>query len=606
MAELSLDINAGRFEAVAGIANPLAINSDTVRRIIYDICGFGNRFVGTEGEARARGFVERSFKDAGLDNVRCEAVDILNYFPRSAKCNAVGSDAVFRCVGLQYTSSGTAEGVAVYLGRPSSLEELQDMENWLPSLEGKVVVLHTYWPWMFADHLVARNVAAIVAISETPGGTMSHITAQLYPVNPAPDYEGRPLSIPGVTMDRNDGALLVAMIANGETKLRVVHEAEYHSVRTANVVGEIRGELAENIVLGAHYDTQFEGVGAQDNATGLAALIAIAREAARCDLRRTVTFVAFCAEEQGMWGATEYCRQHLNELDSTAAMINMDALAWAIPGSRALLADPSMISYAQACAEQAGWPIEVTTNASLLRAADLNPFIDAGVPACWFWMFPPQHPFYHSTGDTIGLLDMEAVTEVANVAAFTAYRLATDPFLKLGRATGLEEAVPADSASGPLTLKDLDRHLEQLRLDLSVIRVTVRLDVEGKNFPALGEAAAPGTVFIRSDESLDQRNAATAQWVIRNRALLVQPDLSTSEVRAPGPLVDAYGVQAQMLAPVLSRGEVVGWVSVHSAEPRCWSRRDEQLASTAADRIASCLDRLAEDTFAALGWKVLF
>ncbi|MGE0237273.1 MAG: M20/M25/M40 family metallo-hydrolase [Parvibaculaceae bacterium] len=583
-----------------------SIDRDAVKGLIGDICAIGNRFVGTAGEAKARRFVEERFRLAGLHDVRCEPVEILNYEPQKAVCEVAGSSKSFRCVGLQYTASASVEAEALYLGRPTSLDDLEAMERRLPPLAGKVAILHSYWPWLFADHLIARGVAAIVVISETPGGTISHLSAQLYPVNPGPAFEGRPLSVPGVTMDRDDGGLLVGLIASGETRLRVVHEADYKPVKTANVIGEIKGEGSECIVLGAHYDTQFEGEGAQDNATGLGALIAIAERWATAgdSLHRTVKFVAFCAEEQGMWGATEYCRSHAGELGATVAMVNMDALAWGIRGQRALLADPSIADYAEARAREIGWPVEITTNASLLRAADLNPFIDSGVPACWFWLFPPQHPYYHSAGDVIALLDIDAVAEVANVAAYMAHCLASDRSLDLGRAVGLPDAVAQPDGSDALAR--LDERLEQLRRGLSVMRVTLRLDVAGKNFPALGESVAEGAASIRQDESLDQRGAATAQWVMRNRKILVQPDFTTSGVDAPGPLIKAYGVKAQMLAPVLSGGEVVGWVSIHSARPRDWTAADEKLATIAANQCAADLDLLADAVRAKSGWTLVY
>jgi Zn-dependent M28 family amino/carboxypeptidase len=129
-----------------------------------------------------------------------------------------------------------------------------------------------------------------------------------------------------------------------------------------------------------------------------------------------------------------YCRRHAVELDSTVGMVNLDALAWAYPARRALYADPSIHDFAAAQARSLGWlPVE-EVEASLLAGADLNPFIDAGVPACWFWRYPPPHPYYHSEGDDPDFLDLELVAETADVAAATAFSLAQDPDLDLGRA----------------------------------------------------------------------------------------------------------------------------------------------------------------------------
>ena len=73
-------------------------------------------------------------------------------------------------------------------------------------------------------------------------------------------------------------------------------------------------------------------------------------------------------------------------------------------------------------------------DASAFPGSDHNPFIDAGVPACFFWRNPPRHPYYHTAGDTPEILDFAVVAETAEVARVTAERLVTNRDLDLGRA----------------------------------------------------------------------------------------------------------------------------------------------------------------------------
>ncbi len=186
-------------------------------------------------------------------------------------------------------------------------------------------------------------------------------------------------------------------------------------------------------MLGGHYDTQLEGVGACDNATGVAATIELARVAAAHPRRRTLTFVAFGDEEHGFHGGVDYCRRHAATLERTAGMICLDALAWVYPGRRSVHADPSFQAYAIARATEVGWPPEDVVDASLLLGSDHNPFIDAGVPAAWFWRYPPQHFGYHSTGDALELVDFALVAEVTAVVGHTAFSLADEPGSPLGR-----------------------------------------------------------------------------------------------------------------------------------------------------------------------------
>jgi maleate isomerase len=140
----------------------------------------------------------------------------------------------------------------------------------------------------------------------------------------------------------------------------------------------------------------------------------------------------------------------------------------------------------------------------------------------------------------------------------------------------------------------VDDDLEQLRSALEVDRVTLRLDVDGLNFPVIGEALAPTASSIHGDDTVDQRGAATAQWVMRHRQTLVQPDVLSAEPPPPPALVELYGVAAQILSPVVRGASVVGWVSVHASMPREWTERDVGLVdATARDLVSSAEELIA-------------
>jgi hypothetical protein len=118
------------------------------------------------------------------------------------------------------------------------------------------------------------------------------------------------------------------------------------SAPAANVVGVLEGSdprlKNEVIVVGAHYDHLGRGgegsgslgregdvhYGADDNASGTAGLLELARifAAERERMRRTVVFVAFGGEEEGLIGSSHYVRHPARPLEQTAAMLNMDMI----------------------------------------------------------------------------------------------------------------------------------------------------------------------------------------------------------------------------------------------------------------------------------------
>lgn len=119
-------------------------------------------------------------------------------------------------------------------------------------------------------------------------------------------------------------------------------------VETSNIIGVIEGEgpnAHETIVIGAHYDHLGDGAygsrarrdqrglihnGADDNATGTAAVMELARRFAARDKKpgRRLVFICFTAEEMGLLGARHYVENPTFPLEDTVAMINFDMIGW--------------------------------------------------------------------------------------------------------------------------------------------------------------------------------------------------------------------------------------------------------------------------------------
>jgi maleate isomerase len=125
-------------------------------------------------------------------------------------------------------------------------------------------------------------------------------------------------------------------------------------------------------------------------------------------------------------------------------------------------------------------------------------------------------------------------------------------------------------------------------------RTTLRLDLPSRNLHVdrvAAEACAPGVKSIRSDGSLDQWAMPTVKWIAEHRRLLVQDDFATHGPPVSPALVAVYGVQAQMLGPVLREGRMVGWLSVHQVgRTRLWSDVEKQRLSEACASIEEVLD----------------
>src|SRR6266481_5421254 len=108
------------------------------------------------------------------------------------------------------------------------------------------------------------------------------------------------------------------------------------AVEQENVVGEIRGREKpdEAVILGAHLDSWDLGTGALDNGCNAALVIEAARviRASGVIPRRSIRFVLFTGEEQGMLGSWAYAHAHRSELDRMIAAVIFDAGIGAVTG----------------------------------------------------------------------------------------------------------------------------------------------------------------------------------------------------------------------------------------------------------------------------------
>jgi hypothetical protein len=197
----------------------------------------------------------------------------------------------------------------------------------------------------------------------------------------------------------------------------------------------------ETILVTAHYDHL--GVqdgklyaGANDNASGVVAMLEVARLLAPRPLPRSVLFVAFGSEEQLMLGSYHYVAQPLRPLHSTIAVLNLDMIgrneehtpeslgAYELTASRpnqlnlvGAVFSPDLEAVLQRHSARAG--LELSTKFdrdSSMRAlfrCDHLPFLQKGVPAVW--LFGGFHPGYHEPVDTVDRLDFDKMARVVSL-----------------------------------------------------------------------------------------------------------------------------------------------------------------------------------------------
>ncbi|HTE47753.1 MAG TPA: M20/M25/M40 family metallo-hydrolase, partial [Gemmatimonadaceae bacterium] len=107
--------------------------------------------------------------------------------------------------------------------------------------------------------------------------------------------------------------------------------AQQPSAHTANVYVTIKGTVNPELiyVVGSHFDSRAEGPGADDDASGTAALLEAARALAKHPMPATVVLVSFTGEEAGLLGSREFVRQAGVNKWHIVGALNNDMIGWA-------------------------------------------------------------------------------------------------------------------------------------------------------------------------------------------------------------------------------------------------------------------------------------
>ncbi len=267
------------------------------------------------------------------------------------------------------------------------------------------------------------GVAAVMVQSSRPG-----VLLYRHPMG----LGGDSLPIPAAMVARVHAARLARLAEQGEVRVRLELPSRVGGpFQARNVVAEIRGrELPQEIVLiGAHLDSWDLGTGAEDNGVNAAMVIDIARSFKALGIvpRRTVRFVLFTGEEQGLFGSEAYVLQHAQEMGQHVFMITFDTGSGHTSGfylnGRADLRQP----IDQALAAVPGFAAD-DDSVEAIDGTDNFDFLLSGVPnliAKQEWA--PYLPNYHAETDVYEAVNQGEARNNAALAAALVWGLAESP-----------------------------------------------------------------------------------------------------------------------------------------------------------------------------------
>lgn len=398
----------------------------------------GPRLTGSANFMRAAQWAEQQFRALGLTNVHTEEWTIpATWEPDGPAVGHIVSPVnhVLHIYSVGWSPSTPVGGVS---GNVVYIQSLAP--EWLDSQKAQIAgaialvdiasrgprpaiqnILAGY------DHLVSLSPAAIVTTGIANGAQSQG----------AMSFSGKITAVAVAQIGLEDSLLIKRLLANSPVSMQFSLTNRVRTdVKIPNVIAEIPGrEFPDQVVLiGAHLDSWEAGTGAQDNGTGAATVLEAARAIKSLNRtpRRTVRFILFSGEEEGLLGSNAYVRQHPGDLAKIDAVLITDSGAEPAKGWSLEARDDEKSSLAAIGPLLAGLGADsVSSDTGDIFSTDHAAFDVSGVPSLVLWTGRDKYgTLHHKASDTFDSVVEKDLTQGATVVTVTAYAIADsrEPF----------------------------------------------------------------------------------------------------------------------------------------------------------------------------------
>ena len=412
------------------------------------------RGAGTNGARCAAQYIADQFEAIGLERAGLNG-SYFQGFPIRAGA-VLGAGSTLRTpqntytlttdwIPFGYSASGTVTGTLLYGG--DGINRPGDPNNEYPTLDitGRIVVVED--GDLRAPSSQALQTDAHFKASVAAGRNAGGMIILLGDGHGLPDLSGETraaLRIP-VAAVRGEAANRIRQAARGGARAFLAASVQPRAVEARNVAALLPGSdptLADEVlIIGAHYDhlglggegslePDAFGVvhnGADDNASGTSGLIEIARLLSQSDRRpaRSILFLAFTAEEKGLWGSSHYVRNPLLPIGQTVAMLNMDMIG-RLEG-RTLVVEgvgtaEEWTDLLLAANQSTARPLSIAVTPDGFGPSDHSSFYGEGLPVLHF--FSNTHVDYHRPSDDWDRVDIEGLGQIVDLVSEVAFDVA--------------------------------------------------------------------------------------------------------------------------------------------------------------------------------------
>jgi len=434
------------------IVNEGKMNNQVMSHLEFLSVGIGHRLTTSPGLDRAYHWTMAKFKEIGCVNVHLEEWGEWPVgFHRGPSHGKMTSPEEFN---FEFTTPSWTQGTngpakARAVAAPTTMEEFEKVES---QLKGAWVVYKAAPPrpprTQPGQNPPAQTAAQKDRASVEYEIANAGVLGRVLPSNNElvitsgsatnKTASSHPKDI-NITVRKSDMAKIFEHIDAGkpvELEFELNNRMIEGPIKNYNVVAEIRGteKPDEVVILGAHIDT-WDGPGSQgaaDNGTGVSTVLEAARilNAVGAKPKRTIRFILFSGEEQGLFGSRRYVEMHKEEMDKISCVFIEDGGANYEGGAPALesmipMFQPLMDTMNAAFPEM---PVKMRTVAQMPRGggSDHAPFNTVGVPG-FFWdeVGTFNYTFIHHTQhDTFDRVPANYMIQSATNSAVACYVMA--------------------------------------------------------------------------------------------------------------------------------------------------------------------------------------
>ncbi|MHA3964518.1 MAG: M28 family metallopeptidase [Candidatus Thorarchaeota archaeon SMTZ1-45] len=393
---------------------------DKIRKTVEYLCDLGVKVAGTDTEIQAANYLYGCLKDYGFSHVEKQSFDVHGWNPKSCR------------VRITKPIEKELESALFPHGKSESIEGLLSPVDWeidenesSASLFGKGRVAFSEWgpdtylsPRYTYLRAVKLGYEGIIVSAKDEGNMLKVVV-----------IPGGLLKIPVVCITKEEGDSLLSLMNDGDVVVKIKTEVEISErLDSFNVVAILEGDrtTTEEIVIGAHYDSWFQG--AADNCAPVAIVLELARifqnHAKSGNVpRRTIRFLFYGAEESGtdnfyFWlnGSRAYVRNNKESVARTIAVLSLDSTGYASPSIDWIYTTGEMHGFAKSLTVEHGRARSLTYKVPPSYGSDHWFFELSGVPTIYgvsgivseHGIAQPS-PLYHTTKDDPNHLDYDAL-----------------------------------------------------------------------------------------------------------------------------------------------------------------------------------------------------